>query len=192
MTVRFLKFPAGDTETDMENAEYTIKTNTFALNKNAVIRMIYRFNFLNRWYVFAGLYALLILYHIGVVAIGQAANVFFVVFISVMYAAPILGLTFSFLLINRFLTKSDGRMMVNVCDVKIMSGGVCFFTNDNVVHFAKTQQIYRLAEYKEYFLIFLSTHIFVPIPLSAFESGEKSKAVDILKAQNVIYLGKIH
>ena len=192
MTVRFLKFPAGDTETDMENAEYTIKTNTFALNKNAVIRMIYRFNFLNRWYVFAGLYALLILYHIGVAAIGQAANVFFVVFISVMYAAPILGLTFSFLLINRFLTKSDGRMMVNVCDVKIMSGGVCFFTNDNVVHFAKTQQIYRLAEYKEYFLIFLSTHIFVPIPLSAFESGEKSKAVDILKAQNVIYLGKIH
>lgn len=192
MTVRFLKFPAGDTETDMENAEYTIKTNTFALNKNAVIRMIYRFNFLNRWYVFAGLYALLILYHIGIVAIGQAANVFFVVFISVMYAAPILGLTFSFLLINRFLTKSDGRMMVNVCDVKIMSGGVCFFTNDNVVHFAKTQQIYRLAEYKEYFLIFLSTHIFVPIPLSAFESGEKSKAVDILKAQNVIYLGKIH
>lgn len=192
MTVRFLKFPAGDTETDMENAEYTIKTNTFALNKNAVIRMIYRFNFLNRWYVFAGLYALLILYHIGVAAIGQAANVFFVVFISVMYAAPILGLTFSFLLINRFLTKSDGRMMVNVCDVKIMSGGVCFFTNDNVVHFAKTQQIYRLAEYKEYLLIFLSRNIFIPVPLSAFESGEKSKAVDILKAQNVIYLGKIH
>ena len=109
-----------------------------------------------------------------------------------MYAAPILGLTFSFLIINRFLTKSDGRMMVNVCEVKIMSGGVCFFTNDNVVHFAKVQQICHLAEYKEYFLIFLSRHVFIPVPLSAFEQGEKSRAVDILKAQNVIYLGKIH
>ena len=175
----------------MKNAEYTIKTNTFALNKNAVIKMIYRFNFFNRWYVFVGLYALLILYHIAVVAIGQADNVSFIVFISVMYAAPILGLTFSFLLINRFLTQSDARMMINVCDAKIMSGGVCFFTNDNMVHFVKTQQIYRLAEYKEYFLIFLSAHIFVPIPLSAFEPGDKEKVVDIFTSQNIIYSGKI-
>ncbi len=191
MTVRFVKYPAEDIGIDMKNAEYTIKTNTFALNKNAVIKMIYRFNFFNRWYVFVGLYALLILYHIAVVAIGQADNVSFIVFISVMYAAPILGLTFSFLLINRFLTQSDARMMINVCDAKIMSGGVCFFTNDNMVHFVKTQQIYRLAEYKEYFLIFLSAHIFVPIPLSAFEPGDKEKVVDIFTSQNIIYSGKI-
>ena len=177
----------------MENADNnTVKTKTFALNKNAVVQMIYRFNFMNRWYVFAGLYVLLVLYHVAVLVAGQAMNIFFIVFISVMYAAPILGLSFSFLIINRFLTKSDGRMMVNVCEVKIMSGGVCFFTNDNVVHFAKVQQICHLAEYKEYFLIFLSRHVFIPVPLSAFEQGEKSRAVDILKAQNVIYLGKIH
>ncbi|MBQ1999124.1 MAG: hypothetical protein II258_07465 [Spirochaetales bacterium] len=177
----------------MENADNnTVKTKTFALNKNAIIKMIYRFNFMNRWYIFAGVYLLLVLYHVAVISVGQAMNVFFIVFISVMYAAPILGLSFSFLIINRFLTKSDGRMMVNVCDVKIMSGGVCFFTNDNVVHFAKTQQICHLAEYGEYFLIFLSRNVFIPVPLSAFESGEKSKAIDILKAQNVIYLGKIH
>lgn len=177
----------------MENTDNnTVKTKTFALNKNAVVQMIYRFNFMNRWYVFAGLYVLLVLYHVAVLVAGQAMNIFFIVFISVMYAAPILGLTFSFLIINRFLTKSDGRMMVNVCEVKIMSGGVCFFTNDNVVHFAKVQQICHLAEYKEYFLIFLSRHVFIPVPLSAFEQGEKSRAVDILKAQNVIYLGKIH
>lgn len=177
----------------MENKESdSVKTNTFELNKNAVIRMIYRFNFINRWYVFAGLYILLILYHVAVIMIGQATNVFFIIFISVMYAAPILGLMFSFLLINKFINKSDGRIMINVCDVKIMSGGVCFFTNDNVVHFAKPDQIYRLAEYKEYFLIFLTKHIFIPVPLSAFEPGEKQKATDILIAQNIIYTGKIY
>lgn len=170
----------------------TVKTKTFALNKNAVLRMIYRFNFMNRWYVFAGLYALLILYHIAVIMIGQAANIFFIVFISVMYAVPVLGLTFSFLIINRFLCKSDGRIMKDVCDVKIMSGGVCFFTNDNMVHFVKPEQIYQLAEYKEYFLIFLTKHVFIPVPSSAFEPGDKQRAINILVAQNIIYSGKIH
>ncbi len=177
----------------MENAESNVvKTKTFSLNKNAVVRMIYRFNFMNRWYVFVGIYALLVLYHLAVVVTGQGTNTFFVVFISVMYAAPILGLAFSFMLINRFLTKSDGRMMINVCDVKIMPAGVCFFTKDNMIHFAKTEQIYRLAEYKEYFLIFLSSHIFIPVPLSAFEQGDKQKAIEILRAENIIYSGKLH
>ncbi len=177
----------------MENAESNVvKTKTFSLNKNAVVRMIYRFNFMNRWYVFVGIYALLVLYHLAVVVTGQGSNAFFVVFISVMYAAPILGLAFSFMLINRFLTKSDGRMMINVCDVKIMPAGVCFFTKDNMIHFAKTEQIYRLAEYKEYFLIFLSSHIFIPVPLSAFGQGDKQKAIEILRAQNIIYSGKLH
>lgn len=177
----------------MENAESNVvKTKTFSLNKNAVVRMIYRFNFMNRWYVFVGIYALLVLYHLAVVVTGQGTNTFFVVFISVMYAAPILGLAFSFMLINRFLTKSDGRMMINVCDVKIMPAGVCFFTKDNMIHFAKTEQIYRLAEYKEFFLIFLSSHIFIPVPLSAFGQGDKQKAIEILRAENIIYSGKLH
>lgn len=177
----------------MENAENNVvRTNTFTLNKNAVIRMIYRFNFMNRWYVFVGIYALLVLYHVAIIMIGQGTNIFFIVFISVMYAAPILGLAFSFLLINRFLTKSNGRIMINICNIKIMSDGICLFTKDNTVHFVKTERIYRLAEYKEYFLIFLNSHIFIPIPLLAFESGDKQRAIEILRAKNIVYSGKLH
>lgn len=177
----------------MGNAESdTVISKNFSLSKSAVVRMIYRFNFMNRWYVFVGIYALLVLYHIAVIVTGQGTNAFFIVFISVMYAAPILGLAFSFLLINKFLTKSDGRIMIDVCDIKIMTAGVCFFTRDNMVHFAKTEQIYRVAEYKEYFLIFFSNHIFIPIPLSAFEPGDKERAIEILRTQNIIYSGKLH
>lgn len=176
----------------MENTESdTVISKDFTLKKSAVVKMIYKFNFMNRWYAFVGIYALLILYHVAII-VSKQSNVFFIVFISVMYAAPVLGLAFSFMLINKFLTKSDGRMMVDVCSVKIMAAGVCFFTKDNTVHFAKTEQLYRLAEYKNYFLIFFGNHVFIPVPLSAFEPGDKERAIEILKAQNIIYSGKLH
>lgn len=176
----------------MERAENdVVKTNTFTLNKNAVVRMIYRFNFMNRWYVFVGIYALLALYHVAIIMVGQGTNVFFIVFISVMYATPILGLAFSFLLINRFLTKSSGQIMITVCNIKITSDGICLFTKNNTVHFVKTERIYRLAEYKEYFLIFLTSHVFIPIPLRAFESGDKQRAIEMLGAKNILYSGKL-
>ena len=176
----------------MEDAENNaVKTNAFSLNKNTVVRMIYRFNFMNRWYIFAGIYALLALYHAAVIVIGQGTNIYFIVFISVMYAVPILGLAFSFLLINKFLTKSSGRIMIDVCNVKIMPDGICFFTKDNTVHFVKTEKIYRLAEYKKYLLIFFSSHIFIPIPLLAFEVGDKQRAIEMLKAKNIIYSGEL-